>query len=702
MLFALNTLITTLANIFLGIFIYLRNPSKPENRVFILLTFSLALWIATLYVYYNVTDPHWLLFFGRINFAFPTLTMYYLFRFTYFFPEPSIHLSKIVMKLIGFLALVMSLLAAFTPFIARAETIVGTERIVDYGPMYHLWVAYFIGLPIFALGLLFVKLRKAVGRSKSQLKYLLAGTGLAYFFGVFTNIILPYGFGVYIFQPVGPLGTLFLTGLTAYAIVRYKFLDITSVVSRAVSYTLLLASVVLIEVGILWVGTLILPGNFDKTIIAFVGSILIVMGYSNLNTAITRLTDSIFFQGRYNQESLLKTLTTIMVNEMDVKFLKLKLIKILTEQMKVSSASFLLISDFIAKKIPTIEFGIPPNVKYKALEGMLHKVGKTMIFEDMTEEADKEIFRKLGISIILPLKVGDEDIGLFILGTKLSGEMYSQRDIDTLEIFAPQAAIALKNADSYRQIQEFNRTLEAKVIDRTHELEIAQASELKLKDEFVFIATHDLATPVTAISGFSALINKSNEVLSPQLKSNLEAITEASNRLKVLVNDLLQIARSDSGTIKLDVKDVDARSILEAAVRELTPLATEKKVKIKLELGSDNNMKGDATKLSEVCENLMSNSIKYNNPGGSLTISSRVEENKYIIDFKDTGIGIPESEQSKVFTKFFRSEEPEVRQRPGTGLGLFVARMLTEKMGGEIAFESIVDQGTTFSLTFNR
>jgi hypothetical protein len=103
----------------------------------------------------------------------------------------------------------------------------------------------------------------------------------------------------------------------AYAILKHKLLDIRTVIARAVSYTALLSLIVLLEVAIFWVGTQILPLNIDRSLIALTGSILIVMSYSSIRSVITDITERIFFQGRYDQEDLLKSFTSIMVSEMD-------------------------------------------------------------------------------------------------------------------------------------------------------------------------------------------------------------------------------------------------------------------------------------------------------------------------------------------------------------------------------------------------
>lgn len=399
---------------------------------------------------------------------------------------------------------------------------------------------------------------------------------------------------------------------------------------------------------------------------------------------------------------LLKRMTGVMASEINIYFLEKKIIEILSSELNLGPANFVLVSDFVARPMAVLSAKDDNHAKFAPLEKMLHRIKLLTIAKKITDPVDKETFRNLGIELILPLIVGDEDIGLLVIGPKKTGGHYSSSDLKFLQALSPLAAMAIKNADSYRKIQEFSQTLETKVIERTHQLEAAQAIELKLKDEFVFIATHDLATPVTAISGFVSMIGSSQEQISPTLKSYLSAISEASDRLKVLVNDLLQVARSDSGTIKVQLTALDASKILDAAVREISGVAKAKNVQLIVSLGADNMLQADAVKLAEIFENLLSNGVKYNKAGGSITITSRVEGDQLILEFKDTGIGIPKSEQPKIFTKFFRSETGEARQQPGTGLGLFVARMLTQKMGGSISFESIENQGTTFKLSFHR
>ena len=145
------------------------------------------------------------------------------------------------------------------------------------------------------------------------------------------------------------------------------------------------------------------------------------------------------------------------------------------------------------------------------MEKTLGKSNDVLIFDELEEGELKEIMRKTSLSLFIPLKTKEHRVGFLLLGEKSSGDIYFEHDLRTFEILAPEFAVALQNSQSYSEVQEFSRTLEIRVEKRTQELQEAQKRELTLKDEFVFIASHDLKTPVTAIDGFLNLIKQSKK-----------------------------------------------------------------------------------------------------------------------------------------------------------------------------------------------
>jgi PAS domain S-box-containing protein len=251
------------------------------------------------------------------------------------------------------------------------------------------------------------------------------------------------------------------------------------------------------------------------------------------------------------------------------------------------------------------------------------------------------------------------------------------------------------------ELRKEKESVERKVVERTKELRETQKRELALKDEFVFIASHDLRTPVTAINGYIDLIKESKEKFSKDTEENFDAVEEASRRLDQLVDDLLQVARSESGTIKAKVSSVDIVELIKKGTRQITPQADKKKISIEINLDHSNrHVLADEEKLSEVIENLLSNAVKFNREKGKIVLTSTKIKDKLQVDVSDTGYGIPKDQQDKVFGKFFKARTEETKGIPGTGLGLFVVRMLVEKMGGKITFTSEEGRGTTFTVVF--
>jgi signal transduction histidine kinase len=223
----------------------------------------------------------------------------------------------------------------------------------------------------------------------------------------------------------------------------------------------------------------------------------------------------------------------------------------------------------------------------------------------------------------------------------------------------------------------------------------------ELRDEFVFVAAHELRAPVTAIRGYTSMVlDGTAGAVSEKVKGLLEPVQQASNNLVQLVNDLLEIARADAGRIEVEVFSVDIRPIVEETVRELVPLGAERGVTLRYDAPPEMVLTlTDIKRFREVVTNLVSNAIKYNRPNGSVTISHEMKAEAVTTHVADTGFGIPEAAKEKIFEKFFRVKSKETSEVQGTGLGLFIVKQLVEKMNGKIWVVSKDGEGTTFSVS---
>ncbi|HRY62715.1 MAG TPA: ATP-binding protein [Candidatus Paceibacterota bacterium] len=258
----------------------------------------------------------------------------------------------------------------------------------------------------------------------------------------------------------------------------------------------------------------------------------------------------------------------------------------------------------------------------------------------------------------------------------------------------------IKEVDQREKLAE-----SAVALKESHEREMEKArTEAKLRDEFVFVAAHELRTPITAIRGFLELVGDVEVNFPKDVQDDLGAIRMASDHLNELVNNLLEIARSDAGAMKIETSPMLIAPVISEILKELGSLALEKEIKIIFN-DSDNCNKilADDKKTKEVFVNLIGNAIKYNKNNGTVNIDiDCIDEKNVVIKVKDTGFGIPKDQQGKIFGKFFRASNKDTQGILGTGLGLFITKMLVEKMGGTIMFSSEEGVGTTFAVSFPR
>jgi signal transduction histidine kinase len=230
--------------------------------------------------------------------------------------------------------------------------------------------------------------------------------------------------------------------------------------------------------------------------------------------------------------------------------------------------------------------------------------------------------------------------------------------------------------------------------DVTREREAEQ-----LKTEFFSMASHQLRTPLTSMRWYSELLLKNRDGLSEKQVNMAEVIHTTSVHLAELVNDLLGISRIDKGTLSLQLNDGALPEVVGDAVNQLKGQAEKQGVQLVVDIqGEIPGFKFDSQMVRQVVVNLISNAIKYSPSQSLVTIRVwREGQGSVICEVKDKGMGIAENEKSKVFQKFFRSDLAVSQGIEGTGLGLSLAKMIIERSGGEIWFDSKEGEGSTFS-----
>jgi signal transduction histidine kinase len=216
----------------------------------------------------------------------------------------------------------------------------------------------------------------------------------------------------------------------------------------------------------------------------------------------------------------------------------------------------------------------------------------------------------------------------------------------------------------------------------------------RLKDDFVSTISHELRTPLTSISGYVEL---AREQADAETSGYLEVVERNAARLLALVNDLLFVARLQSGRLDLELERVDVGKLVAESMASAKPQALDANVELRLRLaGGDAAVRGDRRRLGQVVDNLVSNAIKFSPEAGTVDLSVEQRNGLVLIEVEDQGIGIPEGERERLFERFFRTQGALDRQIPGTGLGLYITKSIVEAHGGTVAAHSVAGQGSSF------
>ncbi len=219
----------------------------------------------------------------------------------------------------------------------------------------------------------------------------------------------------------------------------------------------------------------------------------------------------------------------------------------------------------------------------------------------------------------------------------------------------------------------------------------------RAREEFITQVTHELRIPLTNIRAYAETLSSGMFDDPNVITECYNVITKETRRLSRLVEDVLSVSQMEVGTIDLQVGDVDLKTLLSEGVRDVRGLADEKNIDLQLVLPSKlESIRGDRDKLAVVLNNLLGNAIKYTPPDGNVVVGCQFTGDEAILSVKDNGIGIDPTDHARVFEKFQRANDPEVRNETGTGIGLYTAREIVRRHGGEIELISAKGQGSTF------
>jgi signal transduction histidine kinase len=286
--------------------------------------------------------------------------------------------------------------------------------------------------------------------------------------------------------------------------------------------------------------------------------------------------------------------------------------------------------------------------------------------------------------LVMPLLRPDRIVGALVVRRKEPGE-FPKGIVELLDTFAVQSVVAIQNARLFREIEEKGR-----------ELEIAS----KHKSQFLANMSHELRTPLNAILGYTELILDSIYGDVPEkAHAVLQRVQVNGRHLLGLINDVLDLSKIEAGQLTLSLGDYSLGDVVNGVVAAVEPLAAEKRLGFRAEVAPDLPPgRGDERRLSQVLLNLVGNAIKFTDKG-EVKIAASTVDGSFTVAVRDTGPGIAESDQAKIFEEFQQADNSSTRQKGGTGLGLAIAKRIIEMHGGRLWVESSLGEGSTFSFT---
>jgi signal transduction histidine kinase len=233
------------------------------------------------------------------------------------------------------------------------------------------------------------------------------------------------------------------------------------------------------------------------------------------------------------------------------------------------------------------------------------------------------------------------------------------------------------------------------------ELEESRRDELdQLKDDFVLTASHELRSPLTSVQGFAELLMIERDKLTPRQAETVEIIVDNCRHLVRLLNDLLDLARSDAGRLTVKPAPTDVASLIEDAVRTMRAQTETSNQRLIAELEPDlPQVYAESDRIRQVLVNLLTNAHEYSPEGASIRVTAAARGAEVEIDVTDNGPGIPKDQLDRIFDRFTRGDAGLTQRVGGTGLGLAIAKSLIELHGGSISAASIEGEGSTFTIT---
>ncbi len=689
--------ISTVINLGLGYFVYLRNKKGQINIAFALMTISAGVWTFLVFGLYVAHSESFALRWGRVFrpgmlFIAPTF-----FHFVLILTRNKDR-TKVKLLYVAYVVAFVFTILNYAGFMATKFIKVGWKYSPEANLLYRIFLLNFVFWMSYGLTLVFQRHKRTKSiRERNQLRYFFLAAIICTAFGL-GNTLLYFGLRLY---PLGGFTTVIYTGIIAYAIVKHQLMDIRIIIRRSLVYGSLTASVAGGYFVVLWAFSLLFANVAGHNVLAtIVFALIIVFGFQRLRDRIQWMADKLFFKEKYDYHKTLRKFSRALTSIIQLERLSNLIVDTVTGTMHIDKSSLLVLDEGEEWFKVRVGKGLQGGDINLDLDNRLIKLlnKEKRIFtkeeielklsEDSSLKGSEERWRefkeakaqmdKLEAVISIPLISKEKLIGVFNLGEKKSEDPFTVEDVDLLATIANHAGVAIENAKLYEERRGMERQLH-------------QADKLAALGTLASEVAHEMKNPLVSIKTFAQLFPRKFSDENFRDKFN-EIIPEELDRLENVLGQLLNFARPSG--VKFEPVD-----IVEVIDNILLLMDSEiSKSQIKVEKQYYNHLPkpvANKEELKQVFMNIIINAIHAMPDGGDLTISVKVSgesSDLMEISFRDTGCGIPEENLANLFNPFFTTKES------GTGLGLAISQRIVKEHNGTIEVESQVGKGTTFTV----
>jgi len=694
-IYSIFPLLSSFVILFLGIFVFINQSKSPTNRAFSRFSFLTFIWLITSSISYSMPIEQQAFFWLRISYTAVILMPIAFFNIPYAF----LNLSH--KRILAFLYVISFL---FIYLLYKTDYLINGSYKYFWGyypkagvlhPIYLIFFIFAVSACDLFLFLNWFKIRKETSLYKQRLQYI----SLAFIVCTIATVdfIPNYGIAIY---PFGWIFIVLYCLIIAYAILRYRLMDIYLAIKRTAAYSLsaglLMGLFVVLVLSV--TNFLSTSANVSSFGISIFAAVLIAILFNPLRNWIQKLIDRVFYKKTYDYYAIIQQVSSSLVTMFEMEKIFQYIGNVINEAMglkdvyllaSVSGGSFDVVCHISSRKDKNIkkkaEHEKTEEIKVNKFSGILKffKTSNVILIKDelpnyeehLGQETidrikkDLEFFHGEGI---VPVFIDDKLKLLIILGGKISGDIFTNEDINLLKTISVQASIAVKNARLYQEKINSERLASIGMMSATF--------------------AHEVRNPLTSLKTFAQLMpEKYNDIEFRDTFSKI--VVGEIEKIDGLISDLLDFSSNKKPT---RINNINFTELLDKIVDNVKGKLEFEKSNIVVEKNYSAdaiNMSGDDVKLKQAFSNIIINGCQAMHGEGVLRVNIKPNGKHFDVIVEDTGEGIHPEDLSKIFDPFITTKER------GIGLGLAISKRVIEDHKGKIHIKSELSQGTTFTIS---